>query len=100
MSGAIILAIVFAAIAAVAIELAKRPFRNAWAWARKWARLVRDLPRLNLAVENIAWQIAHEEADYGATEEDHQQAIRDLHDYLTTERAADGLRLKPRSPFG
>ena len=73
MPGAIILAIVLAAIAAVAIELAKQPFRNAWAWVRKWARFVRDLPRLNQAVENIAWKIAHEEADYGATEEDHQQ---------------------------
>jgi hypothetical protein len=100
MPGAIILAIVLAAIAAVAIELAKRPFRNAWAWIRKWARLIRDLPRLNQAVENIAWKIAHEEADYGATEEDHQEAIRDLHNYLTGKRNADGLRLKPRSPFG
>lgn len=47
MPGAIILAIVLAAIATVAIELAKRPFRSAWVWVRKWARLIRDLPRLN-----------------------------------------------------
>lgn len=33
MPGAVILAIVLAVIAAVLVELAKRPFRNAWAWA-------------------------------------------------------------------
>jgi hypothetical protein len=44
--------------------------------------------------------IAHEEADYGSTEEERQQAIQDLHDYLTGRRDGDGLRRKPRSPFG
>src|SRR5690348_186472 len=100
MFSAIILAMALALIAAVLIELAKRPFRNAWAWVRKWARLVHNLPRISQGLENTAWKIAHEEADYGATDEEHQQAIQDLHDYLTGRRDAEGLRLKPRSPFG
>jgi hypothetical protein len=56
--------------------------------------------RLDQAVENVAWMIAHEEADYGSTEEERRQAIQDLHDYLTGRRDGDGLRRKPRSPFG
>jgi hypothetical protein len=64
------------------------------------AAVENDLSRLNQALENIAWKIALEEADYGATEEEHQEAIRDLHDYLSGRRDAEGLRLKPRSPFG
>lgn len=100
MSGAIILALVLAVIAAILIELAKRPFRNTWTWLCKWARLIRDLPRLERATENIAWMIAYEEADYGSTDQEHQEAIQDLHDYLTGRRDADGLRRKPRSPFG
>ena len=39
--------------------------------------------RLDQAVENIAWMIAHDEADYSNSEEEHQQEIQALHDYLT-----------------
>jgi hypothetical protein len=35
--------------------------------------------RLDQAVENIAWMIAHDEADYGSSEEEHQQEIQALH---------------------
>jgi len=98
MLAAIILAVVAAIL--VPVELVRRPFRSAYAWARKWFRLIRQLPRLDQAIENIAWMIAHDEADYGRAEEDHQQAIQDLHDYLTGRRDATGLHRKPRSPFG
>jgi hypothetical protein len=46
--------------------------------------------RLDQAVENIAWMIAHDEADYGSSEEEHQQEIQALHDYLTGR--SDGTR--------
>jgi hypothetical protein len=92
-------AIILAAIAAIVVpvELARRPFRSVWSWVSKWCRLVRQLPRLDQAVENIAWMIAHDEADYGSTDEDRQQAIQDLHDYLTGRRDALGLRRRPRT---
>lgn len=32
--------------------------------------------RLDQAVENIAWIIAHDEADYGSSEEEHQQEMQ------------------------
>ncbi len=64
---AAILAAVLALIAAVAVELVKRPLRSSVAWAAKWFRLIRALPRLDQAVENIAWMTAHDEADYGRT---------------------------------
>jgi len=94
-------AIILAAIAAVIIpvELARRPFRSIWSWVSKWSRLVRQLPRLDQAVENIAWMIAHDEADYGSTDGEHQQAIQDLHDYLTGRRDASGLCRRPRTFF-
>jgi hypothetical protein len=98
MLAAIILAVVAAIL--VPVELIRGPFRSAYSWVRKWLRLIRQLPRLNQAVENIAWMIAQDEADYGRTEEDHQQAAQDLHDYLTGRRSADGLHRKPRTPFG
>jgi hypothetical protein len=98
MLAAIILAV--AAAILVPVELIRRPFRSAYSCARKWLRLIRQLPRLDQAIENIAWMIAHDEADYGRTEENHQQAIQDLRDYLTGRRSADGLHRKPRTPFG
>lgn len=97
MLAAVILAAVLALIAAVALELVKRPLRSSWARAAKWFRLIRGLPRLDQAVENIAWMIAYDEADYGTTTEEHQQAIQDLHDYLTGRRSSDGLHRKPRT---
>jgi hypothetical protein len=97
---AIILPIILAFVAAVVIELVKRPFRSAWAWARRWAGLIRQLPRLDLAVENLAWMIAGDEADCGSSAEEHRQAVQDLHDFLTGRRDADGLRRRPRGPFG
>jgi hypothetical protein len=98
MLAAIIMAVIAAIL--VPVELIKRPFRLAYTWARNWFRLIRQLPRLDQAVENIAWMIAHDEADYGRTDEEHQQAIQNLHDYLTGRRNADGLQRKPRTPFG
>jgi hypothetical protein len=97
-----LVAIVLAVIAAIVIpvELVRRPFSSAWTWARKWFRLIRQLPRLEQAVENIAWMIANDEADYGSTEEEHQEAIQDLHDFLTGRRDGNGVRRKPRSLFG
>lgn len=97
-----LVAIIMAVIAAILIpvELVRRPFRSAFGWALKWFRLIRQLPRLDQAVENIAWMIAHDEADYGRTEEEHQQAIQNLHDYLAGRREADGLHRKPRSALG
>jgi hypothetical protein len=97
-----LVAIIMAAVAAilVPVELIRRPFRSAYGWALKWFRLIRQLPRLDQAIENIAWMIAQDEADYGRTEEEHQQAIQDLHDYLTGRRDATGLHRKPRSAFG
>jgi hypothetical protein len=94
MLAAIILAVIAAII--IPVELVRRPFRSAWVWACKWYRLIRQLPRLDQAVENIAWMIAYDEADYGSTEEEHQQAVQDLHDYLTGRRDATGLRRRPR----
>lgn len=98
MLAAIIMAVVAAIL--VPVELIRRPFRSTYAWAHKWFRLIRQLPRLDQAVENFAWTIAHDEADYGRTEEEYQQAIQDLHDYLTGRRDDAGLHRKPRSPFG
>ena len=102
MSGAALTALIFAILAAilVPVELIRSPFRSVFRWARRWLRLIRQLPRLDQAVEIIASWIAQGKADLGATEEEHQQAIQGLHDYLTARRDAEGLRLKPRSPFG
>jgi hypothetical protein len=94
MLAAIILAVIAAIV--VPVELVRRPFRSAWGWACKWCRLVQQLPRLDQAVENIASMMAHDEADYGSSEEEHQQAIQDLHNYLTGRRDATGLRRRPR----
>jgi hypothetical protein len=52
--------------------------------------------RLDQAVENIAWMIAHDEADYGSSEEEHQQEIQALHDYLTGRSDGTGVRRRPR----
>jgi hypothetical protein len=41
--------------------------------------------------------IAHDEADYGSTDNEHQQAIQDLHDYLTGRRDVSGLRRRART---
>jgi len=95
MLAAIILAVIVAIV--VPVELVRRPFRSAWAWACRWLRLIRQLPRLDLAVENIAWMIANDEADYGTSEEEHQQAIEEFHDYLTGRRDAAGLRRRSRT---
>jgi len=94
-----LVAILLAVIAAilVPVELIRRPFRSALAWIHKWFRLISELPRLDQAIENIAWTIAGDEADYGRTEEEHQQAIQDLRDYLTGRRDATGLHRRPRS---
>ena len=96
-----LVAIIMAAVAAilVPVELIQRPFRSACAWARKWLRLIRQLPRLEQAMENLAWMIAHDEADYGRSEEEHQQAVQDLHDYLTGRRDGTGVQRRPRSLF-
>jgi hypothetical protein len=92
-------AIILAAIAAIVVpvELARRPFRSIWSWVSKWYRLIRQLPRLDQAVENIARMIANDEADYSRNEEEHQQATQNLHDYLTGRRDASGLRRRPRT---
>lgn len=95
MLAAIILAVVAAIF--VPVELVRRPFRSTYAWAKKWFCLIRQLPRLDQAVENIAWMIAHDDAEYGDTEEDHQQMVQGLHDFLTGRRDATGLRRKPRT---
>jgi type IV secretory pathway VirB2 component (pilin) len=97
-----LVAIILAVVAAIVIpvELVRRPFRSAWAWACKWVRLIRQLPRLEQAVENIAWMIANDEADYGSTEQEHQEAIQGLHDFLTGQRDSAGVRRRPRSMFG
>jgi hypothetical protein len=97
-----LVAIVLAVIAALVIpvELVRRLFRCAWTWVRKWVQLIRQLPRLDQAVENIAWMIANDEADYGSTEEEHQEAIQDLRDFLTGRRDGTRVRRKPRSLFG
>jgi hypothetical protein len=95
MLAAIVLAVIAAIV--VPVELARRPFRSIWSWICRWCRLIRQLPRLDQAVESIAWMIAHDEADYGSTDEEHQQAIQDLHDYLTGRRDASGLRRRPRT---
>ena len=84
----------------IPVELVRRPFRSAWTWACKWVRPIRQLPRLDQAVENIAWMIANDEADYGSTEEEHQAAVQDLHDFLTGRRDGTEVRRKPRSLFG
>lgn len=94
-TGAIVLAVMAAIF--VPVELARRPFRSTWSWVSKWFRLIRQLPRLDQAVENIAWMIANDEADYGRTDEEHEQAIQELHDYLTGRRDASALRRKPRT---
>jgi hypothetical protein len=47
--------------------------------------------------QEIAWMIAPDEADYGSADEEHQQAIQDLYDYLTGRRDANGLRRRPRT---
>lgn len=96
-----LVAIIMAVVAAilVPVELIQRPFRSAYAWARKWHRLIRQLPRLEQAMENLAWMIAHDEADYGRSEEEHQQAVQDLHDYLTGRRDGTGMQRRPRSLF-
>jgi hypothetical protein len=96
-----LVAIILAAIAAVVIpvELVRRPFRSAWIWACNWFRLIRQLPRLERAVENIAWMIANDEADYGSTEEEHQEAIQGLHDFLTGQRDGSEVHRRPRSLF-
>jgi hypothetical protein len=52
--------------------------------------------RLDQAVENIAWMIAHDEADYGSSGEEHQQEIQALHDYLTGRSDGTGVRRRPR----
>lgn len=59
---AMLVAIILAVIAAIVIpaELLRRPFRSAFAWARKWFRLIRQLPRLEQAVERLAAARAHE----------------------------------------
>ena len=95
MLAAIILAFIAAIV--VPVELARRPFRSIWSWISGWSRLIRQLPRLDQAVENIAWMIAHDEADYGSTDDEHQQAIQDLHDYLTGRRDVSGLRRRART---
>jgi hypothetical protein len=95
MLAAIILAVIAAIV--VPVELARRPFRSIWSWVSKWCALIRQLPRLDQAVENIAWMTAHDEADYGSTDEERQQAVQDLHDYLTGRRDASGLRRRPRT---
>ena len=76
MLAAIILAVLAAIL--VPVELIGRPFRSAYAWAHKWVQLIRQLPRPDQAVENIAWIIARDEADYGRSEEEHQQMILNL----------------------
>jgi hypothetical protein len=98
MLAAIILAVLAAIL--VPVELIRRPFRSSYAWAHKWVNLIRQLPRLDQAVENIAWMIAHDEADYGRSEEEHQQAIQSLHDYLTSRGDVTDVRRKPRSALG
>jgi hypothetical protein len=97
-----LVAIVLAVIAAIVIpvELVRRPFRSARTWACKWFRLIRQLPRLEQAVENIAWMIANDEADYGSTEQEHQEAIQARHDFLSGRGDGTGARRKPRSLFG
>lgn len=97
-----LIGIIMAIIAAilVPVELVRRPFRSAYECARRWLRLIRQLPRLDQAIENIAWMIAYDEAEYGSTDEEHQEAIQDLHDFLTGRRDAAGLRCRPRSLFG
>jgi hypothetical protein len=99
---AMLVAIILAAIAAIIIpvELVRRPLRSASAWVRKWFRLIRQLPRLEQAIENIAWMIANDEADYGSAEEEHQEAIQALHDFLSGRGDGAGARRKPRSLFG
>jgi hypothetical protein len=96
---AMLAAIIMAAAAAIVIpvELIRRPFRSAWASVCKWYRLIQDLPRLNQAVENLAWMTAHDEADYGISEEEHRQAIQALHDYLTGRSDGTGVRRRPRT---
>ena len=100
MFGTFGLALALAIVAAIILEVAKRPFRTTWGWLRKWARLIWDLPRLERAVENISWMMAYDEADYGRSDEEHQQAVQRLHDHLTGRADAEGVRRKPRSPFG
>jgi hypothetical protein len=36
------------------------------------APTLRQPPRLEQAIENIAWMTAHDEADYGRSKEEHQ----------------------------
>jgi hypothetical protein len=95
---AMLAAIILAAAAAIVIpvELIRRPFRSTWAWVCKWYRLIRELPRLNQAVENIAWMTARDEADHGISEDEHQQAVQALHDYLTGRSDGTGVRRRPR----
>jgi hypothetical protein len=56
----------------VPVELSQRPFRSAYAWARNGLRLIRQLPWLEQAIENLAWMIAHDEADHGRSDGEHQ----------------------------
>ena len=49
---AIIMAVVTAIL--VPVELIRRPFRSAYAWAREWLPLIQQLRRLEQAIENIA----------------------------------------------